>query len=53
MASKGKEERQLANILLTNYCNRHCKYCFAMDKVKLETENGADDRLFMRLKDFE
>lgn len=27
----------MPNILLTNYCNRNCPYCFAKDKVELDT----------------
>lgn len=48
-----KEERGVANILLTNYCNRNCPYCFAMDKVKVGTDDASDGRTFMDLRDFE
>lgn len=43
----------MANILLTNYCNMHCKYCFAMERVEVGTERGEDIRLFISLKDVE
>lgn len=32
----------MGNILLTNYCNRNCAYCFAQDKVSLK--NNKDIR---------
>lgn len=28
----------MPNILLTNYCNRNCPYCFAKDRVYLDTD---------------
>jgi MoaA/NifB/PqqE/SkfB family radical SAM enzyme len=30
----------MPNILLTNYCNRNCPYCFAKARVKLGTASG-------------
>ncbi len=30
----------MVNLLLTNYCNRSCPYCFAKQKVELDKING-------------
>ncbi len=42
----------MANVLLTNYCNRQCRYCFAMDKVELGSEGKGENPLFISLEDF-
>jgi len=32
----------MVNLLLTNYCNRSCPYCFAKQKVSLEKKGGLE-----------
>ena len=32
----------MPNILITNYCNRECSYCFAKDKVNKQNVNGVN-----------
>lgn len=34
----------MANVLLTTYCNRNCRYCFARSKVNLENDHGDASR---------
>lgn len=42
----------MANILLTTYCNRKCKYCFAQSKVELGKQSGDASRN-MSMENFE
>lgn len=42
----------MANILLTNYCNRNCSYCFAMDKVGSDGDWKNDKREAISLENF-
>jgi hypothetical protein len=44
----------MGNVLLTNYCNRRCKYCFAQEKIAFEDAAGADkSKRFLSLDDLE
>lgn len=44
----------MGNILLTNYCNRSCAYCFAQDKVSLHNKkNSRFSREFISSENFE
>jgi len=35
--------KKMVNLLLTNYCNRGCPYCFAKQKVELDKIDGLKD----------
>jgi sulfatase maturation enzyme AslB (radical SAM superfamily) len=43
----------MANILLTNYCNRQCEYCFAAEKMGAGDEGRGHNKLDIHLTDFE
>ena len=44
----------MGNVLLTNYCNRRCKYCFAQEKITFEDGGKVDEsRRFLSLEDLE
>lgn len=43
----------MANILLTNYCNRSCPYCFAMEKMQDKADTVSNGHQHMTLDDFD
>jgi len=42
----------MANILITNYCNNNCSYCFAKEKVSLHDLAPVDTKQTMSLGDY-
>ena len=43
----------MPNILITNYCNRECRYCFAKDKVNPQKKNCSNGNRSITLKDID
>lgn len=42
----------MANIILTNICNRNCPYCFARSEMEIRDADSSSDKFFMPMKNF-
>jgi molybdenum cofactor biosynthesis enzyme MoaA len=44
----------MGNVLLTNYCNRRCKYCFAQERIAFDDAGEGDEsKRFLSFDDLE